>query len=97
VTIGDVTFDWEPSTPSGAVVALGNRGSDPRLARSTRTTAAQRKSAKLARRGRWPASDGGVPAGDNWDDAVRETSAELPGERDTERNTERDRAGERPW
>jgi GTPase len=50
VTIGDVTFDWEPSTPSGAVVALGNRGADPRLERSTRTSAAERKSARAARR-----------------------------------------------
>jgi GTP-binding protein len=50
VTIGDVTFDWEPSTPSGAAVALGHRGSDPRLARATRVSAAQRKAAKLARR-----------------------------------------------
>jgi GTP-binding protein len=77
VTIGEVTFDWEPSTPSGAIVALGNRGSDPRLARSTRTTAAQRKSAKLARRGRGPAvteadeaegADSGwdVPGDDEW-------------------------------
>jgi GTP-binding protein len=45
-----MTFDWEPSTPSGAMVALSNRGSDPRLARSARISAAQRKTAKLARR-----------------------------------------------
>ncbi|WP_028926447.1 GTPase ObgE [Pseudonocardia acaciae] len=50
VTIGDVTFDWEPSTPSGAIVALGNRGADPRLDRSTRASAAERKSARAARR-----------------------------------------------
>jgi len=50
VTIGEMTFDWEPSTPSGAMVALSNRGSDPRLARSTRISAAHRKTAKLARR-----------------------------------------------
>jgi len=50
VTIGDVMFDWEPSTPSGAIVAMGNRGTDPRLARSTRPRAADRKSAKIARR-----------------------------------------------
>src|SRR5882757_4433186 len=50
VTIGDVMFDWEPSTPSGAIVAMGNRGTDPRLARSTRPRAVDRKSAKIARR-----------------------------------------------
>jgi GTP-binding protein len=50
VTIGAVTFDWEPSTPSGAMVALGHRGTDPRLARSDRASAAERKSAKQSRR-----------------------------------------------
>jgi GTP-binding protein len=50
VTIGAVTFDWEPSTPSGAMVALGHRGTDPRLTRSNRSSAADRKSAKQARR-----------------------------------------------
>ncbi|MBO0874643.1 MAG: GTPase ObgE [Pseudonocardia sp.] len=57
VTIGDVTFDWEPSTPSGAVVALGNRGADPRLERSTRTSAAERKTARAARRAGTPEDD----------------------------------------
>lgn len=50
VTIGGMTFDWEPSTPSGAIVALGHRGTDPRLERSTRPKASDRKSAKKARR-----------------------------------------------
>jgi GTPase len=39
VTIGDVTFDWEPSTPAGVVAVL-----------SSRTTAAERKAAKAERR-----------------------------------------------
>src|SRR5690606_36656900 len=50
VTIGDVTFDWEPSTPAGAAVMMAGRGSDPRLERSGRTTAAQRKAARAERR-----------------------------------------------
>jgi GTP-binding protein len=50
VTIGQMTFDWEPSTPSGAIVAMGHRGSDPRLERSTRPRAVERKTAKKARR-----------------------------------------------
>ena len=50
VTIGDMTFDWEPSTPSGAMVALGHRGTDPRLARSTRPDAFSRKTLRKARR-----------------------------------------------
>ncbi|MGH3978488.1 MAG: GTPase ObgE, partial [Pseudonocardiaceae bacterium] len=44
VTIGAMTFDWEPSTPAGvAAVKLGGRGGDPRLERDDRTGAAQRK------------------------------------------------------
>jgi GTPase len=51
VTIGDVTFDWEPSTPAGASILLYERGEDPRLERNTRVGAAERKAAKRARRG----------------------------------------------
>ena len=50
VTIGGVTFDWEPSTPAGIDMVMHNRGADPRLDRSDRIGAAERKSAKIARR-----------------------------------------------
>ncbi len=50
VTIGGVTFDWEPSTPAGVAVMMHNRGSDPRLDRVERIGAAERKAAKVARR-----------------------------------------------
>ena len=50
VTIGDMTFDWEPSTPTGIAGVLGNRGTDLRLDRNDRPGAADRKAAKLARR-----------------------------------------------
>ncbi|MDQ3826137.1 MAG: Obg family GTPase CgtA, partial [Actinomycetota bacterium] len=51
VTIGDVTFDWEPATPAGAAaIRLGDRGTDWRLNRDERTSAAQRKAARRARR-----------------------------------------------
>jgi len=50
VTIGGVTFDWEPSTPAGIDMVMHNRGADPRLERSDRIGAAERKSAKIARR-----------------------------------------------
>jgi GTPase len=52
VTIGPVTFDWEPSIPAH----LGRRGSDPRLEAGGRATAAARKAAKQARR--QPSADG---------------------------------------
>ncbi|MBB4904631.1 GTPase ObgE [Actinophytocola algeriensis] len=50
VTIGGVTFDWEPTTPAGIDVLMHNRGSDPRLERNDRIGAAERKAAKIARR-----------------------------------------------
>jgi GTP-binding protein len=50
VTIGDVTFDWEPSTPAGIAAVMTGRGTDPRLEQSSRVGAADRKAAKRARR-----------------------------------------------
>jgi GTP-binding protein len=52
VTIGDMTFDWEPQTPAGVDVALSNRGTDARLDRSERVSAADRKAARRQRRDR---------------------------------------------
>jgi GTP-binding protein len=50
VTIGGVTFDWEPSTPAGIDMVMHQRGTDPRLERNARVGAAERKAAKIARR-----------------------------------------------
>ncbi|MGH3928586.1 MAG: GTPase ObgE [Pseudonocardiaceae bacterium] len=51
VTIGSVTFDWEPATPAGAgAVRLTGRGTDPRLDSDDRISAAQRKAARGIRR-----------------------------------------------
>ncbi|MCK2241130.1 MULTISPECIES: GTPase ObgE [unclassified Crossiella] len=53
VTIGDMTFDWEPSTPAG-VAAMGptsGRGTDTRLEPNDRIGASERKHAKRVRRG----------------------------------------------
>ncbi|MFT3714873.1 MAG: GTPase ObgE [Gordonia sp. (in: high G+C Gram-positive bacteria)] len=52
VTIGDVTFDWEPSTPMGDEVPLTGRGTDIRLERNDRIGAAERKEARRLRRTR---------------------------------------------
>jgi GTP-binding protein len=57
VTIGQVTFDWEPSTPAGIAMLMHQRGSDPRLDQSQRTSAAERKAAKQARRAHSDATD----------------------------------------
>ncbi len=60
VTIGDVTFDWEPATPAGAAaVRLGGRGTDWRLGSDERVGAAQRKAARRIRRE--PRLDAGGP------------------------------------
>ncbi|RSD10612.1 GTPase ObgE [Amycolatopsis eburnea] len=49
VTIGDVQFEWEPSTPSVAV-HLSGRGTDVRLERTDRVGASERKEARRIRR-----------------------------------------------
>ncbi len=50
VTIGEMTFDWEPATPAGVDVPLSGRGTDTRLERTDRVGAAERKAARRQRR-----------------------------------------------
>jgi GTP-binding protein len=50
VTIGDVTFDWEPATPSGIDTVLTRRGADVRLENTDRIGADERKAARKQRR-----------------------------------------------
>ena len=50
VTIGDMTFDWEPQTPAGVDVTPTGRGTDVRLERNDRIGAAERKEARRHRR-----------------------------------------------
>ncbi|PRX47261.1 GTP-binding protein [Prauserella shujinwangii] len=50
VTIGDMTFEWEPSTPAGTAAQLSGRGNDTRLEQRTRVSAAERKEARRIRR-----------------------------------------------
>ena len=49
VTIGEISFDWEPSI--GGDPTLAGRGQDARLTGTERTSAAERKRASQARRG----------------------------------------------
>lgn len=64
MTIGDVTFDWEPQTPAGVDVIPTGRGSDARLEQTDRIGAAERKQAAVnaartrTRRERTPRGDG---------------------------------------
>ena len=50
VTIGEVTFDWEPQTPAGVDVPMSGRGTDQRLEQTDRVGAADRKAARKERR-----------------------------------------------
>ena len=50
VTIGEVTFDWEPTLRAGAGVPYGARGTDERLEPHDRVPAHVRREAKRARR-----------------------------------------------
>lgn len=50
VTIGDMTFDWEPQTPAGVDITPTGRGTDVRLERNDRVGAAERKAARRQRR-----------------------------------------------
>lgn len=50
VTIGDMTFDWEPQTPAGVDVPMSGRGTDARLEQTDRVSADDRKAARRARR-----------------------------------------------
>ncbi|MGA6164264.1 GTPase ObgE [Amycolatopsis magusensis] len=49
VTIGDISFEWQPSTP-GAAVHLSGRGTDVRLEGTDRISASERKEARRIRR-----------------------------------------------
>jgi GTP-binding protein len=50
VTIGDVTFDWEPQTPAGIDTVMTRRGTDTRLDPNDRIGADERKAARKQRR-----------------------------------------------
>ncbi|MFT4087621.1 MAG: GTPase ObgE [Gordonia sp. (in: high G+C Gram-positive bacteria)] len=73
VTIGDMTFDWEPSTPMGDDVPLTGRGTDVRLERNDRIGAAERKVARKMRRQR---------AEDGADEALGWTDGSVTGDDD---------------
>jgi GTP-binding protein len=52
VTVGDVSFDWEPTALAGVEVHFGHRGTDPRFETTTRVGAHARRESKNARRRR---------------------------------------------
>ena len=63
VTIGAMTFDWEPQTPAGVAadqITPSGRGTDIRLERNDRVGADERKAARKARRDHGDSSDDGT-------------------------------------
>jgi GTP-binding protein len=65
VTIGEMTFDWEPTLGAGANTLMTRRGTDARLDRSDRPGAGQRLAARKSRRGQTPdAVEAGAARGD---------------------------------
>jgi len=58
VTIGDVSFEWEPTVEAGANFTPGGRGTDHRLELHDRPTPADRLAARRIRRG----EDVSIPA-----------------------------------
>ncbi|MEU9806110.1 GTPase ObgE [Mycobacterium sp. NPDC050853] len=51
VTIGNMTFDWEPQTPAGVDVTPSGRGTDTRIDQTDRVGATERRQARRVRRG----------------------------------------------
>lgn len=51
VTIGEITFEWDPQTAAGVDLTPTGRGTDQRLEQTRRSTAEERKRASQARRG----------------------------------------------
>src|SRR5699024_1735976 len=81
VTIGSMTFDWEPSTPAGMAATQGRRGGDARLEQTGRVSAEARKQAKEQRRQSLDAA--GAYVGDE-DDIVEDASDEEDDEQDVD-------------
>lgn len=69
VTIGHVTFEWEPLTIAGVDTQLTGRGTDIRLEQTERKSAAQRKRESQVRRGlidEYDFGDGQVADRERW-------------------------------
>ncbi|MCQ9343218.1 GTPase ObgE [Corynebacterium kozikiae] len=69
VTIGPVTFEWEPTTAAGVDPTLTGRGTDIRLEHTGRMSAEERKRASQVRRGlidEYDYGDGQVADRERW-------------------------------
>ena len=70
ITIGELSFEWEPTTIAGVDTPLTGRGTDVRLERRERTSASERKRASQVRRGlidEYDYGDGQVADRERWE------------------------------
>ncbi len=63
VTIGDMTFDWEPQTPAGVDLPMSGRGTDTRLEQTDRVGADERKAGSQGTSRATAVSATGKPSG----------------------------------
>jgi obg family GTPase cgtA len=69
VTIGEISFEWEPMTAAGVETTMTGRGTDVRLEKTGRVSAAERKRASQVRRGlidEFDFGDGQVADRERW-------------------------------
>ena len=69
VTIGEISFEWEPMTAAGVDTTMTGRGTDVRLEKTGRVSAAERKRASQVRRGlidEFDFGDGQVADRERW-------------------------------
>ncbi|GAA1848092.1 GTPase ObgE [Pseudonocardia ailaonensis] len=79
VTVGDITFDWQPSTPAGIARVMSGRGTDVRVEGGTiRISAADRKLSRLARRRHL--TDAELAAGASYAHEARRTNDNVENE-----------------
>ena len=70
VTIGAITFEWDPQTAAGVDLTPTGRGTDQRLEKNQRSTSEERKRASQARRGlidEFDYGDGEVAETERWE------------------------------
>ncbi|HWA66537.1 MAG TPA: GTPase ObgE [Mycobacteriales bacterium] len=85
VTVGDVTFDWEPTLAYRSGVPHGGRGTDERLEDRSRVGADQRKASRKARRSAYdPELEDIAWEDETDDDPDTDTDDEFNGDLDDE-------------
>ena len=95
VTIGDMTFDWEPQTPAGVDVTLSGRGTDARLEQQRPGGRRRAQGCQTRQRRRAQRHDERAPRGDP--DRAQRRRQGRHHRADHAVRCVRRRAGWRPW